>query len=93
MFRALDASTLFCIGASRLRGGQEMLTLAASTGIFVQEHVAKMIDQPLHLSLGPEMDALGDDELQRRYAQELQLLEQEDEDDVEREVRRRMATR
>lgn len=67
------------------------MRLTASSGLLVQEQVAKMIDQPLSLSLGPELDALDDNEMQRRYAQESQLLEQEDEDDIEREVRRHMA--
>ncbi|EJD42652.1 hypothetical protein AURDEDRAFT_185853 [Auricularia subglabra TFB-10046 SS5] len=57
-------------------------------GLLLQEHIAKMIDQPLRLSLDAELAKLNDAELQERYEQAAEDLRAEEEDDIEKDVRR-----
>lgn len=57
-------------------------------GLLLQEHVAKMIDQPLRLSLDAELANLDDAELQKRYEQAAEDLRADEEDEIEKEVRR-----
>ncbi|KZV80116.1 hypothetical protein EXIGLDRAFT_756488 [Exidia glandulosa HHB12029] len=55
-------------------------------GLLVQEHVAKLIDQPLSLSLDAELETMDDEELHRRYTDVAATVNKEEVDPVEREA-------
>ncbi|KZV79732.1 hypothetical protein EXIGLDRAFT_453537 [Exidia glandulosa HHB12029] len=59
-------------------------------GLLVQEHVAKLIDQPLRLSLDAELEAMEDEELHWRYTDVAATVNKEEVDPVEREAQTRL---